>query len=209
MPATKANLEKALKDIGSTMDKDKQFILFVTDHGDLDGERAVRERIQPNTIRSFSVDEPALQDMLRNPSVDPGLTLMSLSDTSIRKQLENIQEIAINGIDIVVGGSSDRSFFDIFQESSFESIPGEFLYQMDFSKTGLLGDLKASLMPDNQVLINYGDGDSWQLESIRLSSGAIPRITVPGPATLALLAIGFLVLVLSAGARSRAKALVL
>lgn len=172
--ATKDNLIDALDDIGDVMNANEQFILFVTDHGDLDsGENAVTLTPGPN---NFTLPLPALPDMINDPLNIPGLSIFSQHQIVPTE----ILQMQLNGQNI------PSSFFDVFTEIQLDynndTITDMYQYHAP------LWIPEGLLLPSNSLSI--GAGISSSLDLISLESGAISRL--PEPASFVLLAAGIL-----------------
>lgn len=182
--ATLDNLIDAMDSIGSVMGPGEQFILFVTDHGDLDAA-ATNVILDGGIDQVGDLDLIAYDDMLADDANIPSLTL--ISDTEIASHLAQMQTVALNGVTLVDASQPAQSFFDVFTELQFDldndGLIDEYRYHAALDESLLSG-------LDNSVLFDYAGTAPVNLDHLTLNSGAISRIIVPEPTTLALMGLG-------------------
>jgi len=181
--ATMDNLIDAMDDIGSQMGPDEQFIFFVTDHVNLD-EAVLDFNFDTGLATITDLDMTAYADMLNDPDNIP--TLSILSDDDIGSVLESaLGDVTLNGNTVYSGGID--SFFDVFAEISFDfdndGIPDEYRYTVPIPEEWI------QALGNDIELNNLGD-TPLTLGVVALNSGAISRLVVPEPTTLALVALG-------------------
>ncbi|MDX9975808.1 MAG: PEP-CTERM sorting domain-containing protein, partial [FCB group bacterium] len=182
--ATMDNLIDSLDDIGDEMGPDEQFVLFVTDHGNLD-EGVTNFNLDNGFAQITDLDMTAYFDMLEDPNNIPSLTLTSSIDPF--SLVNNIGTVALNGNTVFDSGIN--SFFDVFTEIQF-----------DFDNDGLTDEyrLTATLLEgwfnplDNVIGFTYEGDSPLPLDLVALNSGAISRKIIPEPTTMTLMTLGAL-----------------
>ena len=158
-PATLEGLRDALQAIGSQMNENEQFILFVTDHGDIDQVDVAPACAEGTcTTDPLGFDSDTLDDLLDDPNNQPTLSLFS--------------EGALQPTHPVDIDFPPDSFFDV----SFD-VP------VDLDANGVIDGWIAevdvteeNLDTPEAVTVTYDPGDTnLNLSSVSLQSGAIAR----------------------------------
>lgn len=182
--ATMDNLIDSLDDIGDQMGPDEQFVLFVTDHGNLD-EGVFNFNLDNGFAQITDLDMTAYFDMIADPNNIPSLTLASSIDPF--SLVNNIGTVTLNGNTVFDSGID--SFFDVFAEIQF-----------DFDNDGITDQyrLTATLLEswfnplDNVIGFTYEGDSPLPLDLVALNSGAISRKIIPEPTSMTLMALGIL-----------------
>jgi hypothetical protein len=154
--ATAGNLMGALALIGAQMNSQEQFVLFVTDHGDLD-KGIWNLYCQPGGCVTY-LDAPAYGDMLATPDNEPKLSLF------VVEPLDSpyVETLYVNGHDagpqpVPLGLDYDNDDVDdVYQ----------YIYNVEESW------LHSS---ENEVTIILAGEDPVEFGLISLESGGIPR----------------------------------
>lgn len=163
-PATFNDLVKALRNIGAMMNPNEQFILFVTDHGNLDasapdilvnaGNNHLILSMNPNLYSSMVNDtgnDPflALFTPEGAPPISPGTLTLTFNGTGPYTVGSNVQEIPI---DYDEDGVTDQyEYFIPLAESTIVS-------------------------GDNAIDLYNASGSALSLSFVSLDSGAIQRL---------------------------------
>lgn len=166
--ATLHNLVDAFKNIGAQMNAKEQFVLFVTDHGDLD--QCDTDYTCYTGWSSTSLDAPAYDHMLADPDNQAQLSLFS----DVGLSPSQFDSITVNGYEL-------PSFSDVFFELDYDNdgLTDKWQYIMPVDEAWLLAT-------GNEIAFNNA-GDGVVLD-VCLESGAIARI--PEPTTVVLLLVG-------------------
>ena len=166
--ASLSNLVSALSSIGALMNPAEQFILFVTDHGDLDASES-DFGCPADTVCSVALDMPAqlYSDMLDDPDNVPYLALFTDGATPIGPGDVQVQ-------------FGFLPFFDV--GTDFTETP------LDYDGNGLPESYEYQLfLTENLIVVGPNDvtvqtGPPLSLGFLSLDSGAISRL--PGPETM-------------------------
>lgn len=210
-PATKDNLRTTLQNIGSMMDDgaDEQFVLFVTDHGNIEKSNTTASTLPPATITS-STHEPGeltasieltdneLNDIQDDPENIPTLNLFT--------ELEGIPDPLIEPVEFSIGVDIEHHFLGSLGLADKQTIqfpdgstkiwysltisPESILLPQD-SPDGLrLGDANPGFLSLSVNMLNYSPFP-LAFDKIMIGSGNISKLTpIPEPAPLTLLSLG-------------------
>lgn len=179
--ATLDGLKNALKSIGALMDDgtDEQFLLFVTDHGNLEkiNTSGVITTEAPSCTVPISLGTDVFQAMLDDELNNPTIEIFTPNDLD-----PFLYEVEFNGFPV---GTLADSFYDLFEYPS--SIQNHFTFA--------LGDeWLHDGFTDTVTLSYFGESlESRVTFDVLLGSGDIARVAaVPEPAALLLVTIGLL-----------------
>ena len=185
--ATFANLEQAIMDIGALMDDgaDEQFILYVTDHGNIEkidtSARTINSGFNDGWLVEF--DQPLIDDWATDPLLNiPELQIWTLPNQIAPSALGQV-EIELNSLSLgSLGG---------FQLSQIQVNPSEFgspfmdVYTLaDPFLQGIINDPLAQ-----QVQIFNNSGGTLEFSAALIGSGPVSK-AVPEPSSFALAALG-------------------
>jgi hypothetical protein len=160
-PATFQQLTFTLKSYGDAMQGgDDQFILYVTDHGDLHG---MKMNVNcPGGACSVYLDSPSYTDMINDPQNQPELSLFVLTPIDSSCALS----VDINGESLVVPSTPIEMDYD------YDGSPDEYQYLMRVVESLLHST-------NNEVAFSYtisGSCPPLVFERVGLGTGAISRI---------------------------------
>ena len=154
--ATLGNLIDAVAAIGAQMTPQEQFVLFVTDHGDLD-EAMWNVPCGPGGCTTY-LDAPAYGDMQTTPDNQPSISFF------VPEPLDSpyVYSLYVNGND--AGPQPEPLALDYDDDSVIDLY--QYIYNLDESW------LQSSM---NEIEFVLSGEDSVEFEIISLESGAIPR----------------------------------
>ncbi len=180
--ANRANLQTALKNIGSQMNSNEQFILFVTDHGDKDD---IDDAGYDGSFTT-SLNVPAYAHMQNDSYNQPVLSLFS-DDPIAAGCFESIE---VNGHALSLPPESFEMDYDD------DGTPEEYKYMLDVDETWL-----SETANEIDVQIDEETCPSVVFTKVSLGSGAIsrtPQEGVPVLSNVGLIAMALFVLVVGA-----------
>jgi hypothetical protein len=159
-PATRQELEDALETIGSQMDENEQFILFVGDHGNRDN---VVEDITCFTTCSAMLDCSAHGDMVVEADNQPNLSVITIAHTG----LSCFESVEFNGNNLTLPTADDV----YEQDYDNDGTPDAYKYVMEVSESWIQPE-------DNQIEFSLAPScGPVGFERVVLESGAIARMS--------------------------------
>ena len=154
--ATLDNLIGELAGIGAQMDANEQFVMFVTDHGNLD-QGMWNIACGPGGC-SVSLDAPAYSDMLYAADNQPAVSLF----VEAPLPLDYITSLTVNGHN--AGPQPSPLLVDYDMDMTPDKY--QYIYEVDESWLQSM---------DNEIVIAFSDTGTVEFELVSLESGAIPR----------------------------------
>lgn len=168
-PATLNDLVTALRNIGAMMNPNEQFVLFVTDHGNVDtstGDILVNAG-HSNVL--LSVNPNLYQDMVDDSSNDPFLALFTQEGAS--PIAPGTLTLTFNGTGPYTVGSNVQ---EIPLDYDADGVADQYEYFIPLAESTILSG-------DNTVSLYNNSGSALPLSLVSLDSGAIrrPERTMP------------------------------
>jgi len=182
-PATRESLKTELENIKKLMNSEEQFILFVSDHGDLDSSRrSVPCSAGSSAKIDIEIPTPLYGDMLIDPANHPFIGLVTSNSLPI---LPGDLEIWLNGMGpIDVGSSMVETPLDL----DFDLVPDRYRYHLTVDESYLSSGYNRVTLraATNDLLLSYVSLDSGGIGKPIVSSLAVDPLTAGQTGTFTL-----------------------